>query len=241
MLVPGAAGGKKHTLRVSFLLVEILTLLVFGAIVAIVCYVIYTSMTVSTLRDICAQQSAQINQMKEENDTLAQEAARLQAEKDQVSLTLSQKLSAEDARAEEEAQARVPVGVPVSGTASLTNTLDDPDNPAIPGEEGTETPATGNPIVVFRSEKGSLITATGNGTVESVTADTKFGGCIRIDHGNGYVSVYRNAGTSLVREGQAVQAGDVLFVVGEDNLTLGYQIQQDGSYIDVEDVIEING
>ena len=101
--------------------------------------------------------------------------------------------------------------------------------------------ATGNPIVLFSSPEGSSIIAAGTGTVTSVTTDTKFGNAVTIDHGNGYVSVYRNASDPLVSEGNQIDRGDIIFVVGENSTTLGYQILQDGEFIDPENLIEING
>jgi len=41
--------------------------------------------------------------------------------------------------------------------------------------------------------------------------------------------------------GKEVTKGDILIVVGDDNTTLGYQIQLDGEYIDPETMIEISG
>ena len=69
----------------------------------------------------------------------------------------------------------------------------------------------------------------------------KYGNCITIDHGNGYVSIYRNAGESLVHEGDTVTKGATLMVVGSDNTKLGYQIKKDGEFINPEDLVEING
>ena len=86
----------------------------------------------------------------------------------------------------------------------------------------------------------SNVIATGTGTVLSVTTDAKFGNMVTIDHGNGYITFYRNSGDPLVSEGDAIDRGDIIFVVS-DNTTLGYQIQQDDKFIDPEELIEING
>ena len=64
---------------------------------------------------------------------------------------------------------------------------------------------------------------------------------VTIDHGNGYVSTYRNSGDPLVQEGAEIDKGDIIFVISDDNTTLGYQIQQNEQYIDPEELIEING
>ena len=73
------------------------------------------------------------------------------------------------------------------------------------------------------------------------TTDVKFGNMVTIDHGNGYISIYRNMGDPLVTEGSAIDKGDIIFVISEDNTTLGYQIQQNEQYINPEELTEING
>ena len=64
---------------------------------------------------------------------------------------------------------------------------------------------------------------------------------VSIDHGNGYISIYRNSGDPLVSEGSSIDKGDIIFVIAENNTTLGFQIQKNEQYIDPEDLIEING
>ena len=44
-----------------------------------------------------------------------------------------------------------------------------------------------------------------------------------------------------VSEGDVIDKGDILFVVDENNTSLGYQINQDDNYIDPVTLIEING
>ena len=101
--------------------------------------------------------------------------------------------------------------------------------------------AKGNPLVLFTASQGSNIVATGSGTVMAVTSDAKFGNVVSIDHGNGYISIYRNSGSAVVTEGSTVDKGDVLFIVGKQNKSLGYQIQKDEKYVDPEEVMDIKG
>ena len=72
-------------------------------------------------------------------------------------------------------------------------------------------------------------------------ADTEYGTKIVVDHGNGYCSVYRNNGTALVKTGEELGKGYILFTIGEDNQKLGYQIMKDDAYIDPMTMIDING
>ena len=94
---------------------------------------------------------------------------------------------------------------------------------------------------MFEAASGNSVIAAGSGTVQTVTTDVKFGNMVTVDHGNGYISTYRNSGDPLVQEGAQIDKGDIIFVIGDDNTSLGFQIQQDSEYIDPEDLIEING
>ena len=58
------------------------------------------------------------------------------------------------------------------------------------------------------------------GTVIQARTSGYNGGCgkdIKIDHGNGYISIYRNAGDPLVTDGSQIDRGDIIFVITKDN------------------------
>ena len=75
----------------------------------------------------------------------------------------------------------------------------------------------------------------------AVEEDPLYGKVVEIDHGNGYVSYYRNAGAAKVAVGDNVTRGTVLFVVGANNIMIGFQITLDGQYIDPAIVVDIAG
>ena len=62
-----------------------------------------------------------------------------------------------------------------------------------------------------------------------------------IDHGNGYVTIYRNDSKPVVKAGDSVVQGTTLFLIGEDNTKLGYQMQLDGTYINPTSMLSISG
>ena len=97
------------------------------------------------------------------------------------------------------------------------------------------------PMLVFSALNGTNVITSGTGTVISVDADEVYGTRIVIDHGNGYKSVYRNSGNALVKNGEDLGKGYILYSIGEENQELGYQIMQDDAYIDPMLIIEING
>ena len=140
-----------------------------------------------------------------------------------LSETVSKKTATEDAISHETVENALPKGFPLSGSATM--------------EEVSE----GDPMLIFSAAQGVNIITTGTGTVVSVDADAEYGTKITIDHGNGYVSVYRNNGTALVKTGEELGKGYILFTVGEENQKLGYQILQNEEYIDPMQIIDING
>ena len=117
----------------------------------------------------------------------------------------------------------LPKGFPLSGSAAM--------------EEAEE----GDPMLIFTATQGVNIITTGTGTVLSVDMDEEYGTKIVVDHGNGYISIYRNNGTALVKTGEELGKGYILFTVGEENQKLGYQIMKSDTYIDPMQIIDING
>ena len=241
MIISGDSDGTTKRLHLNHFKTQLLAYCLFAIALAIVCYIIYSAMTISNLRSIQAQQKVQIEELTAENDALQAEKDTLTNEEQQLLAALNLRLENEQQSAEEAETLAIPSGFPLTGTASMENAVDDTNSTTITKlTEDNADEATGNPIVLFEAAAGSNIIATGTGTVLSVTTDAKFGNAVTIDHGNGYISIYRNSGDPLVAEGDEIDRGDIIFVVG-DNTTLGYQIQQDDKYINPEDLIEING
>ena len=124
--------------------------------------------------------------------------------------------------------------------------IDAKQQEAANAEEGQEVEqlASDKPIMIFTVtdiNSGSSVIAAGSGTVTAVEEDPLYGKVVEIDHGNGYVSYYRNAGAAKVAVGDNVTRGTVLFVVGANNNIIGFQITLDGQYIDPAVVVDIAG
>ncbi len=141
-----------------------------------------------------------------------------------LSDTLSKKI-----QHEEELQASLnayflPTGFPLTGAATI--------------EEVVE----GNPMCIFTANaSGALVVATAEGTVIAVNTDAEYEQNVWIDHGNGYVTIYRNTGEIKVKQGQTVTLGTTLFIMGKDDTKLGYQMMKDSVYINPIDMLAING
>ncbi|SCY02737.1 murein hydrolase activator EnvC family protein [Butyrivibrio sp. INlla14] len=242
MIISGDSDGSTKRLHLNHFKTQLLAYSCFVIALVIVCYIIYSAITINTLRDIQSRQNSEIQALTEENSSLSADNDKLETEVEQLSAAINKRLEDELISAEEAQALAMPTGFPLSGTASMTSAVDDTNSTTITElTDDNKDSATGNPIVMFTAGEGSNVIASGTGTVLSVTTDAKFGNMVSIDHGNGYISIYRNAGDPLVTEGSSIDKGDIIFVVGEHNTSLGYQLQQDGKYIDPEELIEING
>lgn len=168
-----------------------------------------------------------INEQKEMIDTLHLEKAELQSQNEVLNATIG--IKTVEAQEEEKIneEKHFPNHFPLTGSAVYV-------------EQDTE--AEGYvPIAVFEMSDISDVVATADGKVTMVREDTTYGTFISIDHGNGYISIYRNDGEPKVMEGDEVVRGSILFIGGGDGSLLGYQITKDGEYIDPMSVVEING
>jgi biotin carboxyl carrier protein len=266
MIISGDSDGSSGGFHLGHVATQVLAFSIFAVFVVLLCFQIHSAITVSSLKKYSAQQDQLISEKTDENIALAKENAELKTEVTNLSQALNKKVEAEQVTAAEAEQLSVPSLLPISGTASMVASYDDPNSGDIAieglidadgnavkpeenedgeGDENTETTPVDtsayNPILILSAEEGSTITSAGSGTVTSVAGDLKYGNSVTIDHGNGYVSIYRNGGESLVHEGDTVVRGATLFVVGSDNTKLGFQLQKDGAFINPEDLIEING
>ncbi len=242
MVISGDSDGSTKSLHLNHFKTQLLAYAAFAVLLVVVCYVIYSAITISNLRKIGRDQKTQIDELTISSSTLEASNDELETQVQQLKAALNQRLEEEQTSAEEAETLAIPAGFPLAGTASMTPALDDPNETTVTKitEENQDT-ATGNPVLLLESAAGNSVIAAGSGNVLTVTTDAKFGNMVSIDHGNGYISIYRNSGDPLVSEGASIDKGDIIFVIAENNTTLGFQIQQNEQYIDPEDLIEING
>ncbi len=94
----------------------------------------------------------------------------------------------------------------------------------------------------IEAEEGSAVVASAAGMVSAAYADPLMGFCLEIDHGNGYVSVYRNLAEDTaagIEVGASVRAGQLIGAVGSSALIeqadlphLHFELMKDKSPID---------
>ena len=87
---------------------------------------------------------------------------------------------------------------------------------------------------------GTPILAAADGVVESAVRNGKKDGInVTIDHGNGYVTVYKNMGKMNVRKRQKVKQGDVIGKVGMSGISfaphLHYEVWYKGAVMNPMD------
>lgn len=173
------------------------------------------------------QEKAELeNKVTELNDEIAGLKAEVTDLNEQImilSRTVREKTQSEAELRQEIEKQSLPTEFPLTGGASM--------------EEVTE----GDPMCIFTAAAGSMVVATAKGTVIVVNDDPEYGHNVWVDHGNGYVTVYKNKGDVRVKQGETVSAGTTLFLVEADNNKLGYQMMKEGLYINPMDMLAIRG
>lgn len=223
MLVHEKSDGtiKKHT--INSVVVEIAAVVLFILVVGITCKFVYDSIIIKEAKKEIVNQIVTINNLTDENEALSVENSTLSSKVAILSETVSKKTEVEDAISQETIENAMPKGFPLSGSATMKE-----------AEEG-------EPMLIFIASGEVNVITSGTGTVVSVDADETYGTRIVVDHGNGYQSVYRNSGKPLVKNGETLGKGYILFSMKDDNKELGYQILQNDEYIDPMILIDING
>lgn len=197
------------------------------------------------LRGIISEQDAII-------DKLGDEKSELTSQNQILNNTVAMALEEKEKADEEDAKKHLPTGFPLTGSATIVDISvmdEDVEEPAgyfnydvgdrynaEPGKAVEE-----NPISVFEMSSISDVVATADGKVIAVTEDEIFTRCVKIDHGNGYITIYRNNADAKVNVGDDVVRGAIIFVGSESNIYLGYQVTLDEVYIDPMDIIAIDG
>lgn len=170
------------------------------------------------------EQQKMMNELENENISLQSEIDGLSDQIQILSDTVNQKVDSERELKKRFETQSLPTEFPLNGSASMEEVIE------------------GDPMYVFTASPGtSLVVATASGTVMAVNDDAEYGHNVWIDHGNGYVTIYRNKGETTVEKGDIILQGMTLFVIGEENTKLGYQMRKDDAFISPMSLLEIRG
>lgn len=215
----------------------ILSIVAFILLVLVICYAEYTTILMRGATRRSETYVEQIAGLQAENEQLKTEKESLEKQVANLNQTLTQK-EAQVQMQEETIQAaaeteNMPTGFPLSGAAQIKEAEGENDAGMQPAAEQKE--------IIFTAAAGLQAISTGAGTVANVAVTEGEPAVVSIDHGNGYVSIYRNAGVPAVEAGAAVEKGTALFVIDDNNTEIGYSVSKDGNYLDPMDIIEIKG
>lgn len=215
------ANVKQFRIRPWIMQVIILILCVF--IGALIGYFIYEEKLWEAAGRRSSERQEVMKELEEEKQALESEVDSLHDQIQILSDTVNQKVQKESELSAILEGQSMPTEFPLTGAASIQEV------------------AEGDPMCVFTASVGTMVVATASGTVTVVNDDAEYGHSVWIDHGNGYVTIYRNKGDVTVKQGDEVVQGTTLFLIGEDNTALGYQMMKDGAYINPMDMLAISG
>ena len=222
LFVPDSANAKVKSYGLSHTMLSVLTMSFLVLVCAIIIYGYYVSNHM-----VIANTSIQL--LKEQLKGLEDEKAQLETANkelsEKVSILSDTVNNQEEARKTQDEKYN-PTGFPLKGTAAYSEDMKDDQ---------------GKPMVLFTAAVGTEVIAAGGWQVLEITSDGTYGYCIAIDHGNGYVSYYRDFSTPCVSEGDEVTRTTVLYKIEAGGENLGYQISQDDTFIDPLEIMEIYG
>ena len=262
MLVSDAIDGKvkQHALGVVITW-GIIFLLMFTTAVVGLCFYIEREYMISASNDV-SRLEQDILDLNAQNESLLKSIEELEERNAILGTTLEEKIKAEEERiqleAEEdaiEAAKYIPTGLPSNKAVSMNemagqntdiditgNSTQNADGETIISEEvANEMMTSKNPIVEFVLEKDGIVMATADGTVIMVSEDSVYTNVVRVDHGNGYVSVYRCKCNVVVNVGDTVTKGMQLFEAAQSDTVLGYQIILNADYINPAELMDLKG
>ena len=201
--------------------------------IALLGYVAFSSYQNTVVMNREAAFTAKIKELEEANAVLTEERDELAEKVTILSKTVNEKVDAEKILEEK----NLPKGFPLSGKAAMEETQE-----TIEGENGDEV----RPMLLFDADEEVSVVATGGGVVCHCETDSEYGYQVHIDHGNGYITIYRSGTTPKVDAGDEVTRGTLLFEMKEDEDNeladnMAYQVTKDGEYIVPTEVLEING
>ena len=169
------------------------------------------------------QLQEQLTAAESDKMDIQSEVIALNSKIDLLSDTVNQKTEEVDALKQTIEGQSIPSCFPLTGSASIVEITEE------------------EPTCILNGTEGTAVVATATGVVTEVGEDTDYGNRVVVDHGNGYVTIYRNKGECMVKVGDTVVQKSALFFIGSGNTRLGYQIQQDGTYINPVQMMDISG
>lgn len=219
-----AVNAKERQLKLSPWIANMLIIVFCVVVGSVIGYFMNESKVWAQVQSVYSKQNDTISNLQSENRELNAQIQSLTEKLAVLSDTVNKQNQDAENLKEQIAKQTTPTGFPLTGTSSNV-------------QDYTEE----EPICVWEAESNVTVVATAAGVVVSIEEDAVYGHKIVINHENGYRTIYRNKGEAKVKVGDSVARGTTLFLIGSDNLTLGYQIMKDGSYINPMEVLSVSG
>ena len=90
----------------------------------------------------------------------------------------------------------------------------------------------------FAADAGTEIHSFADGVVLASGTDSGYGNYVKVDHGGGFVTLYGHCSERLVSEGERVQRGQTIALVGSTGRSTGphlhFELIHDGVYLNPE-------
>ena len=215
---------RVKTIRTTADKILLLTILFAGLIAAIVAYIVHQSTVKEEYEEKIESLNEEISTLSEDKILLQADIEVLDQELQDANGKLSKKENQAQAQNEEQALLYMPSALPL-------------DSQALPSEYDKD-----NKWITLDAAPGVHIVATGAGKVEYSGESIEAGGyLVSVNHGNGYVSNYYCQSQPAVKEGNEVNRGTTLYVIGDEADKLIYRIQYEDEYIDPYTVLNIAG
>ncbi|MCR4754991.1 MAG: peptidoglycan DD-metalloendopeptidase family protein [Lachnospiraceae bacterium] len=218
--------------RYTHAMLRIFEIVISILVITIIGFVGYVNYTGSVTREREGALLSNIEQLQNENAALKSENEQLGEKITILSETVNQKTEVV-AQIEEKS---LPTGFPLSGTAELEEKQEEL---RLDGE------TVSRPMIEFKATDGTYVIAAGDGTVSLVAEESTYGWEVRIDHDNGYVTIYRTNTEPKVKQGDEIPRGGLIFEIekpnGEDIGKVAYQILKDEEYIEPTEMLKIEG
>lgn len=234
MMLPSDGGKvKQFKFSMNVFIRSIVTLVVLFAL--LICYSVYCTQAIQGVHSSIGSADEKLQKIKDENTKLVAENAELSEAINSLNTVIADMEKEAQVAEVTKSEQSIPTGFPLDGSASLMNDRDAEN-------VGNATPAPGDDKrVVFTATVGTAVMAAGTGIISEVSDEGTYGHVIKIDHQNGYETIYYSSANVRVMQGDEVEKGDVICIMTQDNELLAYQIMQDGKYIDPMSLMEIAG
>ncbi len=221
---------KYRVSKSSFHLIAVFLFLLCAIAAGMSCWAVYVLGNQAALHKQITSGEQQVLQLKEENERLTGELAKVSEELEALqSKEADDTASAETVEgqeAEPEQEGSYPNRFPSSGVALVISPYS-PDQP----------------YMSFGMQVEDSIIATEDGTVTTISSDDTYPYIIEIEHENGYQTRYMcNQEAQLnVQEGDQVISGTELITITLENTQLDYQVFLEGEPIDPINIIDAKG